>query len=106
MHPVILLEVADIFHASGGKIVHQQDLVAPLQQTLRQVGTNKTRAAGNEIDQAKSSWRPSPGRVENPIARHGGPCAIFATLLRARSLRKSTDNIDMSNSSRGNWNRR
>src|SRR6267154_6210580 len=101
MHPVILLEVADIFHASGGKIVHQQDLVAPLQQTLCQVGPNEARATGDKINQAKSSWPPSPGPVENPIARLDGLCATFATLLPARSRHKHTDSIDTSSSSQG-----
>ncbi len=47
VHPVILLEVPDILHAPGGKIVHQQDLVAALKQTFRQVRTDKPRTAGD-----------------------------------------------------------
>ena len=52
MHPVVLLEVPDIFHASRGKIIHQQDLVAAFEQTLCKVRSDKTRATCDEINQA------------------------------------------------------
>ena len=52
MHPVVFLEVPDIFHAARGKIIHQQDLIAAFEQTLREVGSDEACAAGDEINQA------------------------------------------------------
>ncbi len=66
MHPVILLEVPDIFHAPGGKIIHQQDLVAAFEQTLREVRSDKTRATCDEINQASP-----PGRLVLAQLRFG-----------------------------------
>src|SRR5208337_3605613 len=48
------LEVPDILHAAGGKIVQQHDAFALLEQPFRQVRPDKTSAAGNEIAHAAS----------------------------------------------------
>ena len=63
VHPVIFLKVPDVFHAAGRKIVHQQDFVAALQQTLGKMRAHKTCAASNQINQVESSLRPSPGPI-------------------------------------------
>jgi hypothetical protein len=47
VHPVVLLEVPDIFHAPGGEIVHQQHLVTAFEQTLGHVGTDESRTTRN-----------------------------------------------------------
>jgi len=57
VHPVVLLEVPDIFHAPGGKIVHQQIIAPTFEQALREVRPDKTRAAGDEINQASPPGR-------------------------------------------------
>jgi hypothetical protein len=43
--------VPDIFHASRGKIVHQENLVTALEQTLGQMRSYKSRATRDEINQ-------------------------------------------------------
>ena len=47
VHPVILFEVADIFHTAGRKIVHKQDFVATLEQTLGKMRAHKTCTTSN-----------------------------------------------------------
>ena len=47
MHAVILLQMADVFHATGTEIVHDQDFVAALQQTLRQMRPDESCSASN-----------------------------------------------------------
>src|SRR5208337_3039200 len=49
------LQVPDILHTSGGKIVQQHHAVALFEQPLRQVRSDETSAAGNEISHAASS---------------------------------------------------
>jgi hypothetical protein len=47
MHPIVLFEMTNIFHAAGGKIVHQQDLVAAREQAFGNVRTDKTSTTSN-----------------------------------------------------------
>jgi hypothetical protein len=48
------LEVADVIHATGGVIVEQNYAVAAGKKTLRQMGTDKTGATGDQITQRAS----------------------------------------------------
>ena len=57
VHPVIFLQMPDIFHAAGGKIVHQQNFIAALEQTLGKVRPDKTCAASDQINQASPPER-------------------------------------------------
>jgi hypothetical protein len=51
VHPVVFLEVPDIFHASRGKVIHQENLIAALEQALGQMRSDESRATCNEINQ-------------------------------------------------------
>jgi len=39
--------MTNVVHASGGQIVEQNDAIAAVQQTLREVRTDETRAASD-----------------------------------------------------------
>ena len=57
VHPVIFLEVPDIFHAAGGKIIHQQDFIAAFEQPLGEVRSDETCATCDQINQASPPER-------------------------------------------------
>src|SRR5271168_2065580 len=57
LHAVGRLEVADIFHTAGGEIVEEGDMIAAVEQAFRQMGTDETGAAGNQITQRASLER-------------------------------------------------
>jgi hypothetical protein len=46
--------VPDVVHAARGKIVEQDDVVAAIEQTLREVRANEAGAAGNQKSQNSS----------------------------------------------------
>jgi hypothetical protein len=45
MHPSVDLQVPDILHASGGKIVQDQDFISPIEQPLSEVRADESRAS-------------------------------------------------------------
>src|SRR5205814_1214977 len=47
-------EMADIFDAAGRKVVEQNDVVAAIKKRLREMRTNETGAAGDQIAQRAS----------------------------------------------------
>ena len=49
MHPVEFLQMADILHAAGGQIVHQQDFIATFQQALGKMGAHEASPARNQM---------------------------------------------------------
>ncbi len=51
LHPAGSLEVPDVFHASCGEVVEENYFVAAFKKTFRQMGADKTGAAGNQITQ-------------------------------------------------------
>jgi hypothetical protein len=57
----VLLEVADVLHAAGGKIVEQKHLVALPEQMFGQMRTDETRTAGNQKAQMDA---PSAARFD------------------------------------------
>jgi hypothetical protein len=46
-HALKRFQMTNVIHASGGQIVEQNDAIAAVQQTLREVRTDETRAASD-----------------------------------------------------------
>ena len=55
LHSVVTLQMADVFHAAGGEVVQQHNVIASFEQTLREVGADKTGPAGDQKAQRASS---------------------------------------------------
>jgi len=46
-HPVGRLEMADVFHAAGGEIVEQHDVIAAIEEPLSKMRADKAGTSGD-----------------------------------------------------------
>src|ERR1700676_2331304 len=99
MHSVIFLQMADIFHATRRKIVHEQDFISTFKQPFRKMRSHKTCTTCNQINHFWSSFPSNPDPVAILNSRTTGISETSCPLLPGHNCRKNKDSTDTSNNS-------
>src|SRR5713101_233373 len=100
LHAFGRLEMADVIDAAGGEVVKQNDAVAAVEQPLREVRTDKTSAASDQISQraslqglrvvvliARNAKRDGFGIVIMSVGTFGGFLGTIAIGIRIIAVR-------------------